>query len=141
MNLLKRMSGCYVILRWLIISLLLQSVTHACNFGAMNPPPWSQQYVTNQYYLTNPTLSIPIGSFTGTACNGVFSYRISNIRDVSGLTQPVATFPISLTTLTPITFNVVSTSDSSLVALSPFTVEIEASCIGTTCLQYQYILV
>ncbi len=140
MNARKRMSGFYVVLRWLIISLLLQSVTRACNFGAMNPPPSSEQYVTKQYYLTNPTLSIPIGSFTGTACNGVFSYRISNIKDVSGVTQPVATFPITITTLMPITLNVVS-SDFSLVALSPFSVEIEASCIGTTCLQYQYILV
>lgn len=140
MDMRYRMRVYYVILNSLIISQLAQAVTPACNFGDMNPPPSTQQYVTNQYYLTNPTLSIPIGTFTGTACSGVFSYRISNIKDVNGLAQIVATFPITITTLTPITINVAS-SDSSLIALSPFKVEIEASCISSSCRQYQYILV
>lgn len=47
----KRISGCDVILPFLTILLLVQAVTPACNFGDMNPPPSSQQYVDNQYYL------------------------------------------------------------------------------------------
>ena len=46
-----RITGCDVILPFLTILLLVQAVTPDCNFGNMNPPPSSQQYVNSQYYL------------------------------------------------------------------------------------------
>ena len=134
-----RLSGYQVILIFLIIPFLAQAQT-VCSFGNMNPPPSSQQYVNNQYYLTSPTTQIPIGTFTGTACSGTFSYRISSIKDANGVSQILSSFPAILSATPPISLNIQS-SDSSLVALSPYTVEIEASCLGTSCLQYQYILV
>jgi len=47
----KRMSVCEVILPFLSILLLMRAVAPACVFGDMNPPPSSQQYVNNDYYL------------------------------------------------------------------------------------------
>ena len=80
----KRMSVFEVILPFVSILLLMRAVATGCVFGDMNPPPSNQQYVNNEYYLSSSTLNIPIGAFTGNACGGVFSYRISNIKDVSG---------------------------------------------------------
>jgi hypothetical protein len=47
----KKTTGYVIILPFLTILLLLQVVTPACVFGEINPPPSSQQYVNNEYYL------------------------------------------------------------------------------------------
>jgi hypothetical protein len=63
---------------------LVYRATAVCNFGDINPPPSSEQYLNNQYYISSPQLNINIGTFTGTLCGGSFTYRISDIKDVSG---------------------------------------------------------
>ncbi len=47
----KKITGYDTIILFFTILLLLQAVTPACVFGEMNPPPSTQQYVNNEYYL------------------------------------------------------------------------------------------